>query len=197
MEVSPPVPLVVDACIENTFEYRSPVYSENCPSDLFFPDSVIDPLRADYAYCEDLPPYKIPDWIHYDDPLAIALYTVTACIQIYILVVIILIMVHRLSPVVRMSSVLFCCYILFGALLMTTTVYFLGGEPNDDICRARAWFFCTGFALMFTSLFAKTLRLHIIIRKAHSFRRVKIPDSQLTLIVVAGMSPTIILLILW
>eukprot|EP00008_Paramoeba_atlantica_P015127 CAMPEP_0201492958 /NCGR_PEP_ID=MMETSP0151_2-20130828/35504_1 /ASSEMBLY_ACC=CAM_ASM_000257 /TAXON_ID=200890 /ORGANISM="Paramoeba atlantica, Strain 621/1 / CCAP 1560/9" /LENGTH=1255 /DNA_ID=CAMNT_0047880065 /DNA_START=84 /DNA_END=3848 /DNA_ORIENTATION=- len=191
------VPFEIDACSEATFAYRSPIETENCPYPLFFSNETLDNYREANYTCGDLDEYFIPDWIHWSDSIAIAMVSVTAIIQLGIFVLMLWIAMNQDSPVIRMASPVFCLLLLFGCEIGVCAVYFLTGEPTDNICRARAWFFCLGFSLMFSALFAKTWRLHRIYLSARDFKNKPISVGQLLGVMFVGMLPTIILLILW
>jgi hypothetical protein len=187
----------LDVCEEAKFEYAAPMSSENCPYPVLFVDSFLDVYRQSYAQCESLGQYYIITWIRWSDGIAIACVTGAAVCQFLIVLLMLWVFLNQSSPIVRLSSPVFCELILFGCLLQLTTVYFLTGEPTTNICRARAWFFCLGFSMTFTALFAKTWRIHQIYRQAKSFKNRPISTQALIGIMAVAMSPTVLLLALW
>ena len=79
---------------------------------------------------------------------------------------------YRSSHVVRASQPEFLVVVCVGVFLMAASALTLGFENPpfplwlaDASCMINLWFFCTGFGLAFSALFAKTWRINKVRRR--------------------------------
>lgn len=70
-------------------------------------------------------------------------------------------------------------------------------EACSAICTAVPWFFCVGWILSFSALFAKTLRVNKIFHNPVRFSRIKVTMWDVVKPVLALLSIAILILLLW
>jgi hypothetical protein len=115
-------------------------------------------------------------YVVYSDTEAIVLLTF-CCIGILVtLVFIVILMSHRLSPIMHYSSPRFILGVTLGILVGFCNIFAWIGEPTDDMCMARPWLIVMNFYLVYGHMYAKAIR---IIYSMYMRRRLKfspIPD---------------------
>ncbi|CAJ1944267.1 unnamed protein product [Cylindrotheca closterium] len=111
---------------------------------------------------------------------------------------------HRKTKVVKASQPMFLHMICGGCFLMATSMIFL--SIDDEIasqgtctatCITTPWFFCVGWILSFSALFAKTLRVNKIFHNPVAFSRIKVTMWDVIKPVVALLSTAVLILLLW
>lgn len=111
---------------------------------------------------------------------------------------------HRNAKVVKASQPMFLHMIGAGCFLMALSIFFL--SIDDEIasqktctatCTTAPWFFCVGWILSFSALFAKTLRVNKIFHNPISFSRIKVTMWDVIKPVVALLSAAVLILLLW
>eukprot|EP00986_Skeletonema_menzelii_P005398 scaffold1953_cov146-Skeletonema_menzelii.AAC.2 len=126
----------------------------------------------------------------------------------------------RNRRIVRASQPLFLCLIACGTFMMSFSnipVGIQGGyrylfdpitgmqtdEPNTEIrsvdaaCMALPWLFSMGFAVTFSALFAKILRIKLVFQASRNFVRKQVGVKDVALIMVAVIALQAIVLIAW
>ena len=126
----------------------------------------------------------------------------------------------RNRHIVKASQPLFLCLIAFGTLLMSLSIIPVGiqgdyrylvdpitgmqtDEPNSEIrsvdaaCMALPWLFSMGFAVTFSALFAKIVRIKLVFQASRNFVRKKVGIKDVASIMVAVIALQAIVLIAW
>ncbi|CAB9530803.1 acid type B receptor subunit 2 [Seminavis robusta] len=87
-------------------------------------------------------------------------------------------MVHRNRAHVKISQPSFLVLILLGCIISSSTILALAQEDEGDgpvgACMLIPWMYSVGFSITFATLFAKILRLFILMRSAAEMRRVTV-----------------------
>ncbi|XP_067670378.1 gamma-aminobutyric acid type B receptor subunit 1-like [Haliotis asinina] len=104
---------------------------------------------------------------------------------------------YREARIVKLSSPNINTLILFGCILIYSSVFFQETEPGLNLvfCHMRYIVIAIGFSLAFGALFAKTWRVHIIFRRIKPGQTVadKTLFAQITVLVLIN----VIVLITW
>lgn len=126
----------------------------------------------------------------------------------------------RNRRIVRASQPLFLCLIACGTFMMSLSIIPVGiqggyrylfdpitgmqtDEPNTEIrsvdaaCMALPWLFSMGFAVTFSALFAKILRIKLVFQASRNFVRKQVGVKDVALIMVAVIALQAIVLIAW
>lgn len=111
---------------------------------------------------------------------------------------------NRLKKVAKASQPMFLYMICAGCILMSCSIIFMSVDDeiaSTDTCTALCvvpiWFFCVGWILAFSALFAKTLRVNKIFHNPVAFSRIKVTVWDVIKPVVALLTIATIILILW
>eukprot|EP00028_Trichosphaerium_sp_Am-I-7-wt_P000915 CAMPEP_0168527182 /NCGR_PEP_ID=MMETSP0405-20121227/12441_1 /TAXON_ID=498012 /ORGANISM="Trichosphaerium sp, Strain Am-I-7 wt" /LENGTH=566 /DNA_ID=CAMNT_0008550227 /DNA_START=467 /DNA_END=2163 /DNA_ORIENTATION=- len=102
---------------------------------------------------------------------------------------------HR---VVRGSSINFLLLVAFGAILMLCTNFvWFPSQWTTFTCHLAFYTFNIGFSIMFGSLFAKSLRVVMIMRQANKLKVVVVSDTHVFFYVLSFVLVDLVLLILY
>ena len=111
---------------------------------------------------------------------------------------------NRKTKVVKASQPTFLHMICGGCFLMALSIIFLSIDDeiaSEDSCTATCittpWFFCVGWIVSFSALFAKTLRVNKIFHNPVAFSRIKVTMWDVIKPVAALLSTTVLILLLW
>lgn len=110
---------------------------------------------------------------------------------------------YREKRVVRASQPIFLQMICFGTLLMGATIVTLSIDDNvasqrgcDTACMLNPWFLATGFAIAFSSLFAKERRINKIFHNPH-LKRMKVTAKDVMPPIAVLLGLNVMVLALW
>lgn len=103
---------------------------------------------------------------------------------------------HRKHPILHSSSPMFLMIILFGSILLYSSIFAWMLQAATASCYLRYWLLCLGFVLTFGSLFAKTWRIMVLFY-TNSMSVFKISNSQLLIILGILIAIQVILLSIW
>lgn len=104
--------------------------------------------------------------------------------------------IYREEDVIRASSVNFCLIIIFGSILVYSSLFFWEVEPTSRVCMGRAWFGFLGFSLVLGCLTAKNYRIWKIFKNS-KLRKIRLSDQQLLFVVLGLLSFDVIILVIW
>ena len=127
---------------------------------------------------------------------------------------------HRKHRIVKASQPIFCVILSMGCFIQVCSILTLGvqGEyrvlydpstykptshPNPDVakldmaCMGFYWLYFIGFALTFSALFAKILRVKRMFDHGRAFRRVVIRARDMAIIIVLMVSIMTVLLLIF
>jgi hypothetical protein len=108
----------------------------------------------------------------------IAIYVLAGIIIFCVLAVFTILMVYLRSRTVYRASPVFLTLVLVGIILFCITGILLALKQTPGICTAKVWTFNIGFQFIFTSLFVKMHRLHLIFNNP-KLTTVRVRDSEL------------------
>jgi hypothetical protein len=126
----------------------------------------------------------------------IALAAVTGFFILVSLGLTVWLIIFRNHRVLTAASPLFLGTILFGSLLLYSTVYAWVLNASTVACYLRFWLLGVGFVVMFGALFAKTYRIMRIFTTT-DLRVFKITNLQLILVLLILVGVEVVLLAIW
>lgn len=136
-------------------------------------------------------------YVNWQSPYAIAIATLAAIAILVILMLMVHIWVRREHPVYVASSPFFMMVILCGSLLISISVLFWATYPGEATCMLRPWLGGIGWALILSSILAKTHRIYQIFQ-LNSLEVVAITNRQLLLkFVTAIVCAECVILVFW
>lgn len=97
---------------------------------------------------------------------------------------------------IRAASPLFLQLILLGSIFLYASYFAWFTQPTTVMCHLRIWIVAIGFFLMFGALLAKTWRIMRIFT-SKNLRVFQITDLNLLVVLTAGMTLLIVLLVLY
>jgi gamma-aminobutyric acid type B receptor len=119
---------------------------------------------------------------------------------------------YRQHPVVKASQVPFLLMVLCGAFISSAAIFAINTTDEDDddnlartedyelaniTCMAQWWLYSIGFTLTFAPLFAKILRIKLLLLSKQITRAVVVTKWQLSLICGAFLAGDVFILTLW
>mmetsp|Transcript_29022 Transcript_29022/g.79638 ORF Transcript_29022/g.79638 Transcript_29022/m.79638 type:complete len:1127 (-) Transcript_29022:1512-4892(-) len=169
------------------------------------------------ARCRTLPE---EDLNYISDPLintGIALFAIQALISLGCAVWTYL---HREVALVKAAQPFFLYLVAFGSLVMTSSIIpssFQGeyryerdestwgftSESADDIdkldaaCMSVAWLTCMGFAILFSALFTKIIRVHQTVQNSLAMNRKDVSIAEAMKIMIIMLAIEVVILLCW
>lgn len=118
------------------------------------------------------------------------------------------IVMNRAKHVVKISQPSFLVMVVVGALVLSSAMIPLSMEDGGDfdamkdrkrkgICMSVPWLASTGFAIIFSALFAKTYRVNRLFHTGNSLSRVLIQPRDVALPFVCLLAANSLILIVW
>ncbi|CAH1779070.1 unnamed protein product [Owenia fusiformis] len=113
------------------------------------------PNKDTMEFCEAIE----PDYINWNEPLAIVLVILATCEIIISIVLVMFYIRHRNQRLIKASNRELSFFILIANILALTTVYVLISKPTDVTCVVSRFLFSISFALAYGPLLTKTNRV--------------------------------------
>ena len=110
---------------------------------------------------------------------------------------------HRNRKVIKASQPCFLGMILFGVLLMGSSIIPLsfddskGGRGYSMACMAVPWLLCLGFCVSFSALFSKTWRINRIFQAKNRFVKVQVTERDVLVPFALLVFLNVLVLSLW
>ncbi|XP_070181130.1 probable G-protein coupled receptor CG31760 [Littorina saxatilis] len=115
------------------------------------------------------------------------LYEYSLAVRLLVVIIVVLLIVgclglsvatfkYRKEKVMKTASPMFLQIMIYGAVLMCTSVFLMYPEPSGLLCTLFNWPFHLGFSLLYGSLIIKTWRISVIFK---SRKKVNLPDKVL------------------
>mmetsp|Transcript_11368 Transcript_11368/g.31909 ORF Transcript_11368/g.31909 Transcript_11368/m.31909 type:complete len:875 (+) Transcript_11368:64-2688(+) len=104
---------------------------------------------------------------------------------------------YRNEDVMMSATPLFLVFIIFGGIMILTSVYLLSPDPTPALCTATVWCIALGWSILFGSLLVKNWRVAKILGHSKKFFRKRISIVRMLVILAVHVSITLVLLILF
>eukprot|EP01133_Synstelium_polycarpum_P007766 gene7766-9110_t len=88
------------------------------------------------------------------------------------------IVVFRETKIMRSASPIFCMAIVYGGLLIFSSIIVWVQTPTTDLCRARIWLISLGYTIMLGNMVVKNFRIWLIFDNPH-LKKLKITNGKL------------------
>ena len=158
-------------------------------------DSESEANRANSSKCNLERPPEV-DFVEWDDPVAIAVVSVTCLLIVIVIVSWIIIFKYRNTAIILMASPVFIYLQFFGFTLGLCTIFLWTGEPTKVQCGLRPWIASIAFVLVVGPMFAKTYRIWRLFSGKGFFAQ-KISDYTVASYVAAMLVIPLILCAIW
>eukprot|EP01128_Nolandella_sp_AFSM9_P003760 TRINITY_DN1648_c0_g1_i1.p1 TRINITY_DN1648_c0_g1~~TRINITY_DN1648_c0_g1_i1.p1 ORF type:complete len:621 (+),score=145.22 TRINITY_DN1648_c0_g1_i1:61-1923(+) len=126
----------------------------------FFLDSDTNGTKFDVAHAQIVS--AVEEDKEVDEIIVIIVNIIVSIIIAVFLAAMVATIFNREHLVIRYSSPPFLVAILLGAIISLSSVYFWH-RTSTVFCNLRVWLLCTGFILLFGSLYSKTWRVYKIL----------------------------------
>lgn len=128
-------------------------------------------------------------FFRWDEPYAIALLTATGLGELLLFIVIVIFLVKRNSPAVKVAGGWLCYVMIVGLAVSFASVVLFVGRPNGHICRARQSVYGLGFTLCLSCILVKAFRTFLAflfdLYRQHKLRKLYKPVA-IILLATAG-----------
>ena len=123
-------------------------------------------------------------------------YALSAIGMFYCLILLLFIIFHRKTKVVKRSQPIFLYIFMIGTLLMNLIIIIYINSNNNITCLMRPWLFNISSTIMFAPLLLKLYRVDRLFNNP-KLKKIKITDYKVLLQFISLLLIDIILLILW
>lgn len=103
---------------------------------------------------------------------------------------------YRDNKAIVASSPLFLYIMLFGSVVLYTSIFTWNLTTSDALCMIHWWLLGCGFCFMYLGLLVKAWRISRIFNKSH-LAVIRISNQDLLIIVGGGLLIEVILLVVW
>ena len=118
------------------------------------------------------------EYVERDDVLSSVLFGIAAILSFLYLIILLIAVAYRKTPVIGNAQPLFIILMPFGGILGNAAVFLLPGEPSYARCAGPVVLVCFGFTMLFGCLLLKTYRIYrIFVNSAMS--DVKLSDVRM------------------
>jgi multiple sugar transport system substrate-binding protein len=144
------------------------------------------------------PPEPERERVEISSAVLIAVLVVAGLLMLASVLVGAFVWMRRDVAIFRFSSPIFMLLILFGVVLMLSSLFTYTAEPvTDASCGAHLWLSIIGVCLIFAPLLAKTRRIYLLWRSAANFQARSVTTVDVFAFVVIITLPVILLLAVW
>mmetsp|Transcript_37865 Transcript_37865/g.59854 ORF Transcript_37865/g.59854 Transcript_37865/m.59854 type:complete len:764 (-) Transcript_37865:80-2371(-) len=145
---------------------------------------------------------NIPDaaeriYVDWDDVEAILMLSLFSVGLIVTLGCLLVMMVHRSTPIMNYSSPRFAFGTAVGVLIGFANVFVWTGEPTSGTCEARPWLLVLNFVFIFGHICAKAFRFLYVMKQRKTLHFRPIPDIHLFVCVLSYVLLFVIPVIVW
>ncbi|CAH1793706.1 unnamed protein product [Owenia fusiformis] len=148
------------SCRNNEIVVRESTSCEACPLYTW-------PEQTNFTTCINIP----NEVINYLDPIVITILTIAGMGIAFCVWIAAVYAHHRDKKLIKASNTEISALIMFGTITMYITAFSYCIEPSELTCYWRRLGFSLSFALMYSPLFSKGMRIYRIFRAAEKFKR--------------------------
>jgi hypothetical protein len=131
-------------------------------------------------------------------------YSLTGLLVVMVLISTIWTMANRKTQIVRASQPFFLVLICFGSIVLGSVIIPFGIDDSvatvaqcSAACMSIPWLIATGWAIVFSALFAKIWRVNIVYRNSLKFRRLKVSEWDVLVPFFVMFCLNCLILIIW
>jgi len=126
--------------------------------------------------------------------LLVSLFSIGLIVTVAALIVV---MIHRSTPIMNYSSPRFVFGMAVGVFVGFANVFVWTGGPSSASCEARPWLLILNFALIFGHMYAKAFRFLYVMKQRKTLHFRPIPDLHLFVCVLSYLMLFVIPCIVW
>ncbi|XP_061099868.1 G-protein coupled receptor family C group 6 member A-like [Conger conger] len=134
-------------CEEGTYTDKwNQITCQKCPNGTWS-------LRG-WSHCDE----RTEMFYKWEEPYAIALVTAAGVGILLLLAILIVFLLHRKTPAVKIAGGKLCYVMIVGLSISFGSVVIFVGKPNDHLCRSRQAMYALGFTLCVSCILVRAFR---------------------------------------